>query len=300
MKARPVLAGTCGRIAAAVLLLGVASALAPQPTAQGGTQKMALVTVVAAAGAPIKDLSARDFVVREGRTTHEVVAAELAAEPLSISLLVDTTKPAMGVLAPIQELRSALSAFVKAVHSSSPDAQISLMEFAGASVTTVDFTAKAADLENAIRRLYPNHQSSAVLLEALGDAAKKLSTRPAPRRAIVSVDFNSTEHSGDRSMKQVPEEVHKSGATVWAISIRDTGASTSGREAILNAVTKANGGLRLTALEASALESLLKQVANSLISQYTVTFARPGSGPLGSIQMETTKGVKVLLSPWMR
>jgi hypothetical protein len=263
-------------------------------------QKTALVTVVAESGGPLRELSARDFVVREGRTTHEVVAVELATEPLSISLLADTTKPPMGVIAPTQELRKALSSFVKAIHAVDPDGQIALMEFAGAAITTVDFTSKGDDLDRVIQRLYPNLQTGAVLLEGLVAAAKKLSVRPAPRRAIVSLDFNSTEQSGDRTMEQAPEEVHKSGATVWAVSMRDTATSTSGREAILNAVTRANGGLRLTTLEASALEPLLVKVANCLLSQYTVTFARPGNAPLKSIQMETRGGATVLLSPWMR
>ena len=77
-------------------------------------------------------------------------------------------------------------------------------------------------------------------------------------------------------------------------------SSSSAREEVLNVVTRASGGMRLTAVEATGLESMLKSVANSLLSQYTVTFTRPGNAEVKSTQMETSKGGKVLLTPWMR
>ena len=101
-------------------------------------------------------------------------------------------------------------------------------------------------------------------------------------------------------MNQAAENIHKSGATVWKISIRGTSASSSNREEVLNVVTRASGGMRLTAVEATGLESMLKSVANSLLSQYTVTFTRPANAEVKSTQMETKKGGKVLLTPWMR
>ena len=41
-------------------------------------------------------------------------------------------------------------------------------------------------------------------------------------------------------------------------------------------------------------------VANSLTSQYTITFVRPGGGNPKTTKIETSKGAKVLLTPWMR
>ena len=76
--------------------------------------------------------------------------------------------------------------------------------------------------------------------------------------------------------------------------------SSSAREEVLNVVTRASGGMRLTAVEATGLEPMLKSVANSLLSQDTVTFTRPGTGDVKSTEMQTSKGGKVLLTPWMR
>jgi hypothetical protein len=267
---------------------------------QGGTQKTALVTVIADASGPVRDLSARDFVVKEDNAKREVVSATSSDDPLSITLLLDTTQPAMGAQWPTQDVRGAVTTFVKTIKTASPDAQIALMQYSGASVTTVDFAAPAGDLDKAVQRLYPNPQATAVLLEALTDAGKKLAARPAPRRAIVVVDFNAPESSTERMMKVAVESVHNAGATVWPISVRGTKPTDAIREEVLNKITQANGGLRLSSVDATGLEGLLKSVANSLTSQYVVTFMRPNGSSPKATEFATTKGTKVLLTPFMR
>ena len=279
----------------ALLVLGVA------PSAvQRGTPKAALVTVVADAAGPIRDLTAKDFIVTEDNQKREVVSAEIASEPLAIALLVDTSLPPMGVTPPVQDLRTALSTFVKTIQTGSLGAKIALAEFAGAAVPKTGFDARQEDLAAAISRLYPNQQPHAVLIEALVDAAKRLGEQPPPRRAIVSVDFNTQEVSADRTMKDAAEAVHKAGATLWSVSVRGTAPSPDNREEVLNKITKANGGLRLTPVGASGIEPNLKIIAYSLLSQYTVTFIRPDGANPKTTKFETTRGAKVQLTPWMR
>ena len=281
-----------------LLALPMVSALAAGAP-QGGVQKTALVTVVAEAGGPVANLAGPDFIVREDRATRDVVGVQPATDPLFITLLVDTIRPPAGVLAPTQDLRRALTSFVTTIKKGNPDAQIAILDFAGASVTAVDFTTAASALELYIQRLFPNRRADAVLIEALVDGGKKLSDKPSPRRAIVAVDFNAPDSSAVQTMNQAGENIRKSGATVWTVSVRGT-ATSSNREEVLNVVTRASGGMRLTVVEASGLESMLKSVANSLLSQYTVTFVRPADASVKSTQMETRKGGKVLLTPWMR
>lgn len=264
-----------------------------------GQQKVALVNVIADASGPLRELTAKDFIVTEDNQKREVLAAELTQDPLSIVLLVDSTQPPMGQVPPTQDLRSSLAAFVKTLQGYNPTLQIAMAEFAGASVPRVPFSAKPGDLEAAIGRLFPNQQQDAVLLEALVDAGKLMNEQPPPRRAIVAVDFNSKEGSAERSMRPAADAVTKVGATLWSVSVRGTAQPTPIREEVLNKVIQNNGGLRLMPVDASGLTPNLKIVANSLSSQYMITFMRQGNNPK-ALKFETTKGAKVQLTPWMR
>ena len=169
-------------------------------------------------------------------------------------------------------------------------------------MTTVDFTSNKADLDKGIARLIPSPQAIAVLLEGLVDAGKKLAARPAPRRAIVTVDFHSAEGSAEKTMKAAVTSIHDSGATLWPITVRGPASSRDdpNREDVLNKASKANGGMRFSSIDASGLEGNLKRVAASLTSQYVVTFARPGDGAAKNVTFESAGGQKVLLTPFMR
>jgi hypothetical protein len=278
----------------AVFLSSALAVSAPQQ------QKTALVTAVADASGRLANLKAADFVVKEDGATREVVDAAPATEGLFITILVDMSQPPAGVIPPTQDLRRALSAFVQTIKAASPDAQLSMVEVATAGVTKVDFTSEAEAIEKNIQKVFPGNQTDAALIETIVDAGKKLSDRPSPRRAIVSVDFNSRDTSAEKTMRQAAESTRKAGATLWSVSIRGNAQSSSNREEVLNVVSRASGGMRLTAVEATGLESMLKSVANSLLSQYTVTFTRPGSGSVKSTEMQTKSGGKVLVTPWMR
>jgi VWFA-related protein len=256
--------------------------------------------VIAEAGAPIRQLTARDFVVKEDGKKAEVTDAKLTKDPLSVALLIDVSQPPRGASRSVQDLRNAAAAFVKTIHAVSPEAQIGLVMFAGAPITAVDFTNKSDDLDAAISRIFPNQQTVGVLLEAMLDSARKLEARPAPRRAMVTIDFNSPEGSSDRTVQQAADALTNSGATLWAVSIRGTGPSSSNREELLNRMTKASGGKRFSSVDATGLEGMLKNVAASLTSQYVVTFTRPGDGPAKSTTFETADGKTVLLTPFMR
>lgn len=285
-----------GRLVALCLLVGYVMAL---PRASERTQSTtALVTVIADAQGPVRDLSAKDFTVREKNNTREVTAADLSNEPMSVVLLVDTAKPPAGTMPPTQDLRAALLTFVKTLQNGSPEARVALGEFAGASVVSVDFAAEAGAVEKNIQRLAPNLQTSAVLLEALVDAGKMLAARPAPRRAVVTVDYNSPETSADRTMKQAAESLQKAGATLWSVSIRGSGSATTTREETLNKMSDETGGMRLFSVDSTGLSHQLKIIAHSLLSQYSVTFTSARGNPK-DIVIATGRG-KALLSRWMR
>ncbi len=93
---------------------------------QDVVQKPALVTVVAEARGPVANLGPRDLVVREDQATRDVLDVRPATEPIFIALLIDTIRPPAGVLAPTQDFRRGLAAFVSTIKAGNPDAQIAV------------------------------------------------------------------------------------------------------------------------------------------------------------------------------
>jgi len=154
-------------------------------------ERVALVTVVAEVGTPIRHLTTADFIVKEDGKKRDVADARLATDQLNVALMLDVAQPARGAALPTQELRTAATTFVRTIHGFNPDARIALWQFASAPIATVDFTNKTDDLVSAISRLFPNQQSSAGLLEAVEAVGKQLAEKRTSRRAMVTVDFNS-------------------------------------------------------------------------------------------------------------
>jgi hypothetical protein len=310
MSARTGLAGV-------LVAAGLVWSSGPMPVAARGiadrNERSILVTVVDKDGNAIRDLRTGDVAVREDGVLREVIDVAPATDPLYLAVLIDTGKPRMGQIAQVGDLRKGLMALVRGVQTSSPDSPISLTDIGGAAVRAVDFTTKADDLEKHIGRLFPGQRPGAVLLEGLLDAAGSLKTRPSPRRAIVSITLESPETS-TRQPRDVAEAVQKAGASYWAVSVEPPPDATiaqtigqsedpslmQGRAMILASLPTATGGLRLTSVSTSALESMCRKVASALTAQYVVTYATPATRPATSIQPTSTRGARTLMAPWVQ
>lgn len=272
-----------------VIVFGAIAMAAPgaSPTTQGDTMS-ALITVLAPAKGPVTDLTAKDFTVHEGKRAVEVTSAERATQELSIELLADNSQPS-GMTSAMPDLRMALDGFVKTIRAAEPSAQIGLYTFAGQAIPVVKLNAPAADLEKAISQLFLVQEPTGPLLEALEDASHDLAERPAPRRAIVSIDFATAESTPDTAVPGVDKAVYQVAPTVWAVSVAAATAQSRKRDLVLSAVTHRTGGERISIINSSGLPNQLKMIANSLLSQYTIQFPRP-SGDIEELTISTPKG----------
>lgn len=261
-------------------------------------ERSVLVTVLEKDDTPIRDLTTADFLIYEDGASRKVSSAALTTDPLSVIVLIDTTKSPMGTPEPTRDLRLAIQTFVKTVFAGGQPTQMALMDYAGAGTMLRGFTDKVADVEKVAGRLVPSLRSNSVLLETLPDAAKEVGKRPGPRRAIVILDRGSQETSRVQSDKIV-EEVQKSGASVWAVSLLETsGVSVPARDYTLENLTKATGGMRLTGVASSAMEALMKKIADALVSQYVVTYVSEGTPT--SVTPAAIRGATFLRAPWVR
>ncbi len=270
------------------------------PTASVPAEKVILVTVLDSAHAPVKGVTASDFAIFEDGVRREVTAVVRTAEPLFVSVLIDTTKVPFGGAESTRDVRAGLLAFVRTLHAASPGAEVALTTVAGANVLLTNFTASTIDLERAIGRLVPDQRSTTVMLEAMIDAARELRRKIGPRRVMLTVDLASRESSQVLPTKVV-EQVQNAGVSVWAVSVQGPlGVTAPTRDTTINYLTEATGGVRATALLPSALESILTNVAESLGAQYEVTYARPDGPPARTVTASARGSAKVLVAPWGR
>ena len=273
-------------------------------------QATIFVTVVAPAAGPVSGLQAKDFVVQGGKA--DVKAAVVASEPLAVELLIDVSRPPIGVNPPIQDVRTALQSFVQTLRKAEPSVRIGVVEVSNAAVPTVKLDAPGTALDKAIGTVAPgpDMSGSAVILEGLQDASHTLANEPAPRRALVSVDIGSGDSFPDNRVDALVKDVFKTGVSVWAISVRtaveqtvSNGSSTAlynVRDGAFNSMIKNNGGLRMTIVAATGLKDQLQIVANSLISQYELTIAGVDAAHARDLKITTAGGAKVLTSAFAR
>ena len=274
-----------------ILPVAVSAVFLARPIAAPEVQaadKSIYVTVVDEAGKPVTGLAATDFGIREDNVIREVTAAKAATEPLSVVLLADTTS---SVGENVRDIRTGALAFAREFLKASPESQIQLSEFQGAATVRVKFTPKLPDLEKAITRLFPQPETASVLLEAIVDASKDLGRRPTPRRAIVTVNMEPSGEQSQLQPKDVANEVMKSGASLWSISVQTGSNRNMARDQVLSGLAVNTGGMRQTINSASALENWMKVFAGCLTSQYVVTYKRPDATPAKIVQVALRQGL---------
>lgn len=265
------------RTALALLALVVVPWLAvPSLTAreQSAGERTLIFSALDEAGKPVKDIRTDEILIREDGVDREIVSVKPSTETLNIMLLADTTAALDEMLL---DVRKALIAFVNQVHAVSPGAQISLMEFGQAAVTSVPFTTSGADLEKGINRLSGKPRSASVLLEAINAASNNLAKRPSPRRAIVSLNIEPGDEQSREDPKRIVESLRKSLAQLWSVSIQKGALKNAQRDVVLSVFTKNTGGAREFIVSPSAIATYLKNFADALTSQYEATYKRPAT-----------------------
>jgi hypothetical protein len=264
---------------------------------QSMVERSILVTVLDKDGAPLRDLKPGEFIVRQDGQKREVTTAILATDPLSVALLVDTSKPNMGTEFPVRDVRAGLSALVKTVAADNPQSQISLMDYAGAAVKTVDYTSNGDQMLKSINRLIVNQRSYGVIVEGLLDTGKDLQKAKNARRAVVIVGFDSPDSSGTQP-RDAAMAVQKSGAAVWAIAVGNN--SSPVRDVLFENLPPLTGGMRITMQTATGLAPALERIGAALTSQYVVTFKCPEGSAASEIQAGASRGDKVLRGSLVR
>lgn len=264
-------------LATATARAGLVAALATTAVALAAAQaveRRIYVTVVDQTGAPVTDLTADEFVVREDGALREVLRVTRATEPMQIAVLVDDSEAATPAIA---DLRRGLQAFITAL-TPGPH-QIALVGVGERPTVLVDYTADPAALAAGVGRLFAKPGSGSYLLEAILEVTRGVVRREARRPVLVLVTTEGEEFSNDY-YATVLDAVRKSGAQVHALVRVASGAEPASegvrnRNVVLADAPDRTGGGRHYLLTDSSLPPAFERLAAELVSQYALIYARP-------------------------
>lgn len=251
-----------------LLLLGSFAAL----DARQAVERPVYVSVVDEKGAPVTDLTASDFLVREDGMAREVLRVGRATDPMQIAVLADDTQAATQM---IPDERRGLQAFVKALHQGN---EIALLTFGDRPEILVDYTVTLEALTRGVDRLFARPGSGSSLLQAIVQTTNGFRKREARRPVVVVITTEGEEFSNDYFVT-VLEELFRSRAQLHAI-IRQVGDADPANDAnrnrsiVLAEGTLATGGRRDYILADTGLPQKLEELATELKSQYLLVYAR--------------------------
>jgi VWFA-related protein len=230
------------------------------------------VSVLDNKGEPVAGLTAPDFSVREDGVAREVLKAGPATEPLTVALLVDDSQASSSSILMIRE---GVQNFIKALAGK---AEISLITFGERPTTLVDFTTDEKRLQNAANRIFARPGAGAYMTEAVQEASRALTKKNAARPVIAVLMLEDVEFS-NLYYEQVLTDLDKSRAALHVLSLGQpqplTNDELRNRAQVIANGTERTGGRREQLLAATAIPGKMTQLANDLLHQYVVTYARP-------------------------
>jgi hypothetical protein len=278
------------------------SALAIGPTVGGHTaaaQDRVYVAVIDNKGKPIAGLTAADFKIEIDGVDQEILSVAPATDPVSVVIITDRLglDPAYGMFV----VHSALSKFVKGVHSALPDSQFALTTFDGPVARLAGFSSPTGAFDRTIGRLSTT-ASDGQMLDALVDACRVLKGASSERRAIFAVFAGYRPDTSVEWSESSGLALWESKASLWAIEVQSgsIAAGSARREQVVDRGTGMSGGMLDRVGSAVGLEGSAQRMGALLAKQYVITYGPGGGGGTGSRRKVSVAktGLRVLAPTW--
>ena len=256
----------------AISLLATLAAI-PSPAAPPAPiERTFFVTVLDNNGAAVSDLTAADFVVKEGGKEREIVKAEPASQRMRVAFAVEERM--VGDTA----VRMSIFEFVKRIAGR---AEVSLITIGLRNTTIVDYTADVAAFVQALNSFSLNPARESAVAEGVLELAGKFADSKPPRPVIVVASLSGGQTGVEA--RAVLDKLRDSGAMMYSATLDVGGpvatlnnmADQSGREQVLGDGPKQSGGRRISVNATGAMPAALLQIANELLAQYAITYTLP-------------------------
>ena len=247
-------------LAASTITLTSGATTAVNVAAAEVTRKV-YISAVDSKGAPVADLTAADITVKEGGKDRVVASLQPATAPMEVAILVDDGGTGAFQPAVAQFLQKTFGRGQFSISLLNPQAAV-----------LADFTDDADTLRNALGRLGPRGRLQAdgdQMVEAIGDAAKRLQQRKAERPVIVAMTV-----AGGEVQSVQPENVlsalRSSGAALSVVFV--TGANLG---MVMGDGPKQSGGRIEQAGTGPAIATAAMRIADGFQHQYLLTYTLP-------------------------
>ncbi len=254
----------------------------PQPSTPAARTSTVFVTALEENGAPVVDLAADDFTIKEDGKSREVLKAELARAPVQVAIIVDDNGTGI--------FRAGLVSFVRLMQGRG---EMTLSTVVGQTQRLVEYTTDVGRLATAIVALTarPGTPDGGQLLEGIFQAAKEQEKRDAERPVIVVVTVGGEEHS-TLPAHHVLDQLARSGSTLYVITVANNTLRVMrpidkpsalleenlNLSEVLGEGPKQTGGWREVIVAAPGITPGLQRIAAELKAQYAVAYSRPAKG----------------------
>jgi VWFA-related protein len=288
---------------AAASIAGLASTPAVRAAGQDAVSRTVYVSVVDKEGAPVTDMQAADFEVKEGGKVQEI-AAKPATAPLRVSILVADWGTG--------SFQAGMAGFMEKLLG---HAEFQLVSVLPQPVTVTDFTTDTVQLSEGLNHLgQRGRQPGAQLLEAIRDTARSIPAEG--KRAVILVLRIGNEGVSPLSGSSVRDAVRDSGAILEVVSVgvRTAAAPSAGggvgfssaaaraqmeddeaRQSafalaqVMGDGSKETGG-RNEHVISTTLVPMLESIADELLHQYEITYTLPaGQKPSDKLEVKSTR-----------
>lgn len=268
-------------------LPGAPAAVGAGATARQTLQKRAVyASVTQKEGAPVTDLTAADFEVKEGGKACEVVGAELTKTPMRLAFIV-ADGGSGGFQYPLVTMVQQLQGV----------AEFSVVSVINQPDKLVDFTTDLDKVVEALKRLGARGKTkdSGQVLEAIDQAAKDIPKEG--KRPVIVVMTVGGSATTDVRAPDVREALRKSNTQLYVMSpVGNVGGSGGNThlDVVLNDGSRDTGG-RHERFSGQTLNKVAEQISQELLNQYQLTYVLPdGTKPSDRLEVATKrKGLKV-------
>jgi hypothetical protein len=220
----------------------------------------------------------QDLSVREDNVSREILRIVPASEPMQIAVLVDNSQAANRS---IQRMRDGLGQFINLMANGKNE--ISIVTMGDRPTLAVDATTDIDKLKkNGADRLFSQPGSGTYLLESIMDTTKGFRKKESARPVIVAILTEGIEFS-NQHYDDVLKALKDSGTMFYALTLTDGARANDqadavrNRNVVLDRGTRETGGRREILLSDMAIPDTMSSIADELLHQFKVTYARPDS-----------------------